>query len=77
MSVLTKIETGTAVVGVVGLGYVGIPLALTVAEHGLPVLGFDVDPERIDDLNAGRSPLRHVAPARIAAKASVGVKIPA
>ena len=44
---LRKIEDRTARVGVVGLGYVGIPLAMRIAEMGLPVLGFDILPERI------------------------------
>jgi UDP-N-acetyl-D-glucosamine dehydrogenase len=56
-----------ALVAVVGLGYVGLPLSLCACEAGFQVLGFDINPERIDHLNAGRSPLRHIADARIAA----------
>ena len=59
-------------VGIFGLGYVGIPLALTVAESGLPVLGFDIDPGRVAELNAGRSPIKHIPPARIAALREAG-----
>lgn len=48
-------------VGVIGLGYVGIPLALRVADAGLPVIGFDIAAQRVDQLNDGRSPLSHIS----------------
>ncbi|WP_281285402.1 nucleotide sugar dehydrogenase [Paracoccus laeviglucosivorans] len=64
---LRKIGDRTARVGVVGLGYVGIPLAMRISEMGLPVLGFDILPERIRQLTAGESPIRHIAPKAIAA----------
>jgi UDP-N-acetyl-D-glucosamine dehydrogenase len=51
---------GKAVVGVVGLGYVGMPLARWFNEVGLEVLGFDVDEQRVAAVNLGRSPIRHV-----------------
>lgn len=50
-----------APVGILGLGYVGIPLALRFAEAGFRVLGFDIDAERVEDLNAGRSPIKHIS----------------
>ncbi|MEO1550413.1 MAG: nucleotide sugar dehydrogenase [Pseudomonadota bacterium] len=53
-------------VGVIGLGYVGIPLALRMAETGLRVTGFDVSDTRNAALNAGRSPLHHIGHDRIA-----------
>jgi UDP-N-acetyl-D-glucosamine dehydrogenase len=56
-----------AVVAVVGLGYVGLPLSLCACEAGFRVVGFDVNPERVEQLNQGRSPLRHILDARIAA----------
>ena len=59
------IEARTAKVGVIGLGYVGLPLALTAAERGFPVLGFDVDRAKVDALNAGRPYLRHIAAGRL------------
>jgi len=55
-----KIENGTAVVGVVGLGYVGLPLAHTLHRGGLPVLGFDVDEKKIDMLERGENYLKHL-----------------
>ena len=64
---LRKIDDRTARVGVVGLGYVGIPLAMRISEMGLPVLGFDVLPERIRQMEAGISPIRHIPDADIAA----------
>ncbi|HEV8629431.1 MAG TPA: nucleotide sugar dehydrogenase [Thermoanaerobaculia bacterium] len=59
------LDSGTATVAVLGLGYVGLPLALTAAERGFPVLGFDNDPAKVGALNAGRPYLRHVAEGRL------------
>jgi UDP-N-acetyl-D-glucosamine dehydrogenase len=50
-----KIRTRKARVGVIGLGYVGLPLAVEFARAGLDVTGFDVDAGRVDDVNQGRS----------------------
>ena len=50
-----RISNQTAVVGIYGLGYVGLPLALRFAEVGLKVLGFDIDARKVDMLNAGQS----------------------
>jgi UDP-N-acetyl-D-glucosamine dehydrogenase len=47
-------------VAIVGMGYVGIPLALRMDEVGLSVIGIDVDNDRIEALNAGQSPIRHI-----------------
>ena len=55
-----KIQTGTAVVGVVGLGYVGLPLAHALHRGGLPVLGFDVDDEKITAIAEKKNYLRHL-----------------
>ena len=54
-------------VAVVGLGYVGIPLAVGFAEAGCRTLGFDRDQERVRVLSSGRSPLRTISPDRITA----------
>ena len=51
---LSKIETGSARVGIIGLGYVGLPLARAFAEAGIAVLGFDVDPAKVAKLRTGR-----------------------
>jgi UDP-N-acetyl-D-glucosamine dehydrogenase len=50
-----KIETHTAQIGVIGMGYVGLPLAVRAAGVGFPVLGFDVSHERVNALNSGES----------------------
>ncbi len=54
-SLLARIESGEAVCGVVGLGYVGLPLAVEMAGQGFRVLGFDVSQGVVDAVNAGRS----------------------
>jgi UDP-N-acetyl-D-galactosamine dehydrogenase len=50
-------------IAVIGLGYVGLPVAVAFARSGAPVVGFDIDPQRIGDLHAGRDRTREVAPA--------------
>jgi UDP-N-acetyl-D-glucosamine dehydrogenase len=53
-------------VGIIGCGYVGLPLALRFADTGHTVLGFDTDPKKVDSLNAGRSYIQHIPEAKIA-----------
>ncbi len=55
-----KIESNTALVGVIGLGYVGLPLAHAMHKGGLPVLGFDIDQSKIDKLDRGENYLKHL-----------------
>ncbi len=64
---LEKIEDKTARVGVIGLGYVGIPLVLEFGRQGYRVLGFDIDPVKVEMINAGKSYIKHIGPERIAA----------
>lgn len=59
-------------VGVIGLGYVGIPLSLAASEAGYVVHGFDIDVQKILDLCAGRSPLPHVSSERISRSLRAG-----
>ena len=54
-TLLSVITAKTARVGIIGLGYVGLPLAVTVAKRGFPVTGFDIDPAKILRLKAGES----------------------
>lgn len=63
---ITKPTNSLYEVAVVGLGYVGIPLAVGFAEAGCRTLGFDLDQERIDVLQDGRSPITTVSSERIA-----------
>jgi len=55
-----KIAKGTAVVGVIGMGYVGLPLAMEFVRAGFSVVGFDVDKDRVKTLNAGSSYIQDV-----------------
>jgi len=55
-----KLETNTALVGVIGLGYVGLPLAASLHDGGLPVLGLDVDASKIEALERGENYLKHL-----------------
>jgi len=61
----SRIAAKTAKVGIIGLGYVGLPLACLFAEQGFGVTGFDVDAKKIDVLNAGRSYIKHIPATRI------------
>ena len=55
MDLLDRISTRQARIGVIGLGYVGLPLAVEFARAGFRVVGFDVDAHKVGELNAGRS----------------------
>ena len=65
-ALLEGIESRKAVVGVVGLGYVGLPLALCFLEKGFSVLGFDVDEAKIQALDRGESYIKHIGTDRVA-----------
>ncbi|MDX6648613.1 MAG: UDP-N-acetyl-D-glucosamine dehydrogenase [Solirubrobacteraceae bacterium] len=54
-------------VGIIGLGYVGLPLAVAFAEAGSPVIGVDVDAERVESLRAGRSDIEDIPDSQLAA----------
>ena len=62
---LSKIQAGQAVIGIIGLGYVGLPLALAFAEKGFRVLGFDVDLKKIEALDRGDCYISHMDPVRV------------
>jgi UDP-N-acetyl-D-glucosamine dehydrogenase len=62
----SRIHDRTACVAVIGLGYVGLPLAETFAWGGYPVLGFDIDAEKVAKLRHGESYIGHICPERVA-----------
>jgi len=64
---LAKINDHNAVVAIVGLGYVGLPLAVAFAEHGFPVIGIDVDARKVTSLNHGESYVQDIPSERLAA----------
>jgi UDP-N-acetyl-D-glucosamine dehydrogenase len=74
-TLLERIRNRRALVGVIGLGYVGLPLALRFVEMGFPVLGFDVDAEKIRQLADGRSYIEHIGGERVAAGVRDGLTV--
>ncbi|MGR4865248.1 nucleotide sugar dehydrogenase [Caulobacter sp. LARHSG274] len=69
---IRRIQAREAVIGVVGMGYVGLPLSEAFATAGFPVLGFDLDAARLSALRRGISYLGHFADARVAAMRARG-----
>src|SRR5688500_2729329 len=66
MEILKKIETKQATLGVIGLGYVGLPLAVEFARAGFSVIGYDIDERRVGELVAGQSYIPDVPSAHLA-----------
>ena len=64
-TLLRRIDTHEVYIGIIGQGYVGVPLALTFADKGFRVLGFDVDAEKVAALNRGECYIRHVDALRV------------
>jgi len=64
-SAIAAFKARQAKIGIIGLGYVGIPLALTAAKAGFSVLGFDIDEPRVAQLNRGESIIKHISSAAI------------
>ncbi len=67
-----RVQDRTARVGVIGVGYVGLPLLLEFGRAGFPVSGFDVDSKKVDALNAGTSYIHHIPAAEIQALVESG-----
>jgi UDP-N-acetyl-D-glucosamine dehydrogenase len=59
-SIVESFKTHTATIGIIGLGYVGLPLACTVAKKGFSVLGFDIDATKVVQINDGQSYITHI-----------------
>ena len=71
-STLERIRARKARVGVIGLGYVGLPLSVEFAHAGFDVTGFDVDPSKIEQINAGKSYIPDVSEADLSACVKAG-----
>ncbi len=61
-----RIVSSKCIVGVVGLGYVGLPLAIALSNAGLSVVGFDIDASKIENLRVGKSYIKHIASSDVA-----------
>src|SRR3990172_13223599 len=55
-----RIRGKSAKIGVIGLGYVGLPLVIQFAKKGFPVTGFDIDPQKVKSLQSGKSYIKHI-----------------
>ena len=69
---IERLETRTAVIGIIGLGYVGLPLSLRYAEAGFKVLGIDIDQSKVERLNGGASYIEHIGSNTVAAAVANG-----
>lgn len=70
---ISKFETNSISVGIVGLGYVGLPLALRFSEVGIKVLGFDIDQEKVAAIHAGKTYIKHIPDAAVAKGRDQGI----
>jgi UDP-N-acetyl-D-glucosamine dehydrogenase len=66
------IERRKTAIGIIGMGYVGLPLAKALVEQHFTILGFDIDTTKVKTLNAGRSYIKHIPPETIASLRSTG-----
>ncbi len=73
IQLIDKIQSNAASVGIVGLGYVGLPLALRFAEVGIKVLGFDIDQAKVDAIHAGKTYIKHIPDAAVAKGRDQGI----
>ena len=71
---LNNIKNNKSIIGVIGLGYVGLPLVIRFAEEGFPTFGFDIDAEKVKILNAGETYINHVYADKIKAIVNNGFK---
>lgn len=69
---IKRISDRSCIIGIIGLGYVGLPLGLVFCEAGHTVIGFDIDPEKIRQLGTGESYIRHIGPQRVAKAVATG-----
>ena len=65
------------IIGIVGLGYVGLPLAVAFAEEGVEVVGVDLDGRKVEALRSGRSYIEDVSDERVARRPRASIPLPA
>lgn len=65
MDLVKKIKEKEAQIGIIGLGYVGLPLVIRFCEENFHVIGFDIDIKKVERLNRGESYIKHIPPERI------------
>ena len=70
---IPKIQNKTLTMGVCGLGYVGLPLAVDKAKHGFRTIGFDIQQEKVDMVNAGKNYIGDVVDADLQELVSTGM----
>jgi UDP-N-acetyl-D-glucosamine dehydrogenase len=73
MELIDKIQNKSAVIGIIGLGYVGLPLGLEFAHKKFNVLGFDLDESKIDNISKGESYIKHIPTTRVKQAVSDGL----
>ena len=61
MNLIEKIKSKNARIGIIGLGYVGLPLVIEFCKAGFHVTGFDIDPKKVDLLREGKSYIKHIS----------------
>ena len=67
-----KIQNHQSIIAIIGLGYVGLPLAIRFSEEGFKAIGFDIDHEKVSMLNDGRSYIKHIKEADISKMVNSG-----
>src|SRR5450759_5580563 len=71
-TLVQKLDDRSATIGIVGLGYVGLPLMLRYCEVGYKVIGFDIDQRKVDSLRNGHSYIEHISSQAIASAVAKG-----
>jgi UDP-N-acetyl-D-glucosamine dehydrogenase len=71
-ALLARVQNKTATIGIIGLGYVGLPLARAFTTAGFRVLGFDIDGAKVEKLNAGKSFIKQIPDSAVAAMRAAG-----
>ena len=71
---IRKLSDKTAIIGVVGLGYVGIPLSISFSKAGYKVVGFDIDLSKTDAISRGKTYIKHIPDAEIENAVSLGLE---